>query len=448
MSAQKATRPFLFLLRRLSDFTHDRRGSVLPVFGFALLALMGVAGLAIDMSYLYTLRTQLQTAADAAAFAAASKLPDANAAEAEAIAYATKNLPVEVHGTTLTNSDVVVGNWDGLSRTFTPNDTPINAVQVSVRRSQSNGNPATLFISQIFGFDDVDVSVSAMTTASPGRPGCILALDDGDTADALEFTSINSAELYECVPAANSTHNDAIKLSSMDFFHAGSLYSGGGIDSGSIDTLSLDNPAETHQDPLGDPYADLSTPVAGPCDHTNFSGGGTLTPGVYCGGMTISGATLEAGTYYIVDGDLNASGGNISCNCSAPGSGVTFVLTGTTPTDIGVINIGNINSVSLRAPSDASYDFPGMLVYVDRDSPYQESSFSSIDSLTFNGAIYMPSQKLTFGSIDWSGQTDCSVIVALRLKFNSIDNFGRSNNCTTYGTDRFGIGSSKPSLIG
>ena len=28
---------------------------------------------------------------------------------------------------------------------------------------------------------------------------------------------------------------------------------------------------------------------------------------------------LPKGTYYIVDGDLKASGGNVYCNCGAPG---------------------------------------------------------------------------------------------------------------------------------
>ncbi len=435
------------LPRRLRRFSRDRRGGASVAFGLASMALLGMAGIAVDSAYLYRLKTQLQIAADAAAFAAVRQLPDQDTARADAITYATRNLPTAEHGATVTDDDVVFGRWETDTRTFTPGGTPTNAVEVRVLRAQANGNPAIPFFFQIFGFDAVDISARSLTSMEAGQPGCILALDPGSTSKALEFSSMDSVELNDCTPVANSTHNEAIKLGSLDRFHAGSLYTAGNYRAGSIGSLNLDQPAQTGQPPVADPYAYLAEPSPGVCDYPGASGSGTLWPGTYCGDIDVSGSvTLNPGTYYVVNGDLEFSSGNVSCNCSAPGAGVTFVLTGS-GSSIGTFDFGSINSLSLQAPADPSYDYPGILIYVDRDSPLQESKFSSIDNLTFNGAIYAPTQQLTYSSIDWSSHTDCSLIVGYRIKFNSIDAFGKADNCAEYGTQTFGPGMSSPSLV-
>ena len=121
-------------------------------------------------------------------------------------------------------------------------------------------------------------------------------------------------------------------------------------------------------------------------------------------------------------------------------AGLTFVLTGTTPGQIGTFEFSSINSVSLRAPKDGSYDFPGMLLYVDRNAPYGTSKFSQIDSVTFNGGLYAASQELNFNSIGYTAQTDCMHIVGFNVTFSSIDSFGRADNCGAYGTQQISIG--------
>ena len=157
---------------------------------------------------------------------------------------------------------------------------------------------------------------------------------------------------------------------------------------------------------------------------------------------------FEAGTYYIVNGDLIMNSiDSVTCDCAAAGSGVTIVLTGSTPAQTGTFSIGSINSFSLQAPSDPAYDFPGVLIYVDRRAPYATSSFNSIDSLTFNGALYAASQKLDVNSIDYTAQTDCAQIVAYRADFSSIDSFGRVDNCAAYGAQLSSIGGSAGWLV-
>ena len=126
---------------------------------------------------------------------------------------------------------------------------------------------------------------------------------------------------------------------------------------------------------------------------------------------------------------------------------MTFVLTGSSPGNIGKIEISSIGSVSLRAPSDPSYDFTGMLIYVDRRAQYEDVKINSIDNFTFNGAIYAPSRRLEINSVDWSAQTDCAQLVAFHLRFNSIDRFGRADQCNAHGTPDVTIGQDGPWLV-
>ncbi len=176
--------PSLFV-RFFRDFRRNQQGNVLVILGVSLGVIAGVGGLAIDMSYAYVLRGQLQRTADAAALAGVSQLPDETAARTEALQYADQNMASADHGTVLASSDVVAGNWDGGTRTFTPAGTPVNALRVIAKRSQDNGNAAPTFFARILGFDSVDIVTSAVSARLPvsqadGMPLAVRAPGFGD----------------------------------------------------------------------------------------------------------------------------------------------------------------------------------------------------------------------------------------------------------------------------
>ena len=130
----------------------DEGGSAITMFAVFLMVGAGFAAVVIDGGYLYSMKSKLQTTADAAVLAAVGDLPDEDAVLATAVALATKNMSVAEHGTVLAEADVVTGNWDADTRTFTPEDDdvdPINAVRVVTRRSQVNGNAAGLFFARV-----------------------------------------------------------------------------------------------------------------------------------------------------------------------------------------------------------------------------------------------------------------------------------------------------------
>ena len=140
----------------------DQRGSVMPLVGLCLTVILGFAALAIDLGQQSALHNQMAATADAAALAAASQLPNEKKAVAKALEYAEKNMPAAENGTVLNDEDIVFGTWYEGSRQFVAGGPFTNAVQVTVRRSQQNGNPAPTFFLQIFGRDHADIAAASL----------------------------------------------------------------------------------------------------------------------------------------------------------------------------------------------------------------------------------------------------------------------------------------------
>ncbi len=158
-------------------FLQDQRGSVFTILGFGLVMAAGFTAVVVDMSYLYVLKSRLQTTADLSALAAVVELSDEDAARTTALEYAAKNMPASEHGGVLANADVVAGNWNSSTRTFTPGDTPLNALRVVTRRSRDNGNPVSLFFAPALGFEEADIAVSAIAVSPSTGMELLLVLD-------------------------------------------------------------------------------------------------------------------------------------------------------------------------------------------------------------------------------------------------------------------------------
>ena len=141
----------------------NRAGLLLVLSALLLAVILSCVAIAADVGYLVLVRTQLQVAADAASLAATQDLPNHEAAWLVAEHYATENHP---HGLVVTPADVVVGNWNADSLTFIPGAAPVNAVEVTVRRSIVSNNPVTLFFAPLRGVTHTDVVASAIAVAT------------------------------------------------------------------------------------------------------------------------------------------------------------------------------------------------------------------------------------------------------------------------------------------
>jgi hypothetical protein len=129
------------------------------MLALVLTVILGAVAVTVDISHIYNIHGELQTAADAAVLGGALALP--NTDQAVAVAYSLGHLNHADHGTVVKPSDIRLGNWSD-DRVFTENGTPINAVKVITRRAQSNANPVPLTFASIFGYDQADVSAFAI----------------------------------------------------------------------------------------------------------------------------------------------------------------------------------------------------------------------------------------------------------------------------------------------
>ncbi len=163
-----------------------RRGTIIVLTMVMLLVILGFAGLTIDIGHACALKTNMQKAADAAALAGVAVMlndddlkdhydPEAdvlndihNSAEitarvqAMASTYTTHNdrgKPLEI-----CSGDLIIGhisNPDDMTQSIDPSGS-VNAVEVTLRRSeQCNGEMPTI-LGRLFGLDTMDLQVSAM----------------------------------------------------------------------------------------------------------------------------------------------------------------------------------------------------------------------------------------------------------------------------------------------
>src|SRR3546814_14542380 len=140
-------RPIIFRL------WHDRRGAFAPIAAIVMTVLLGFGALTVDMGFNYYTRNKLQVTADASALAGAQELDvlieddDPTPMVTEARYYADKNMAFADYGEVLDEADVVAGNWDPATRTFTPD--PLapppapNALMTTTHRQEARGNART-----------------------------------------------------------------------------------------------------------------------------------------------------------------------------------------------------------------------------------------------------------------------------------------------------------------
>src|SRR5687768_6446138 len=105
----------------------NRRGIFVVLFGILFMTRMGAAAMAIDMSRIWTMRDELQTAAEAGALAGAVQHVDTHtAAHAEDTARVFIALTTAMQDA-ITVDSVHTGHSDDLAPTFTMNGSPTNA---------------------------------------------------------------------------------------------------------------------------------------------------------------------------------------------------------------------------------------------------------------------------------------------------------------------------------
>jgi Flp pilus assembly protein TadG len=347
------------------SFKSDQRGSVAIIFGVSILAIVGVAALAVDFARAYSEKSALQRATDAAALAGAS-LQEGDTERRITIATAQ-----------------FVANYKSKTGSSA---TPV--VEISGNRvlvSASARVPMTL--ARVIGFETMDVPAVSEANTGQGQVAraCMLALNRS-AIQGLDLDGTARLIADNCWVWSNAETAESIKaIGSSRGVAAGFCAVGGAWNP------DLFSPAPKINCPaIADPFANLAAPPVGGCTATGLvlqAGTHTLTPGTYCGGIRITtgaNVTLQAGIYTIVDGKLEVGSG-----AAMSGAEVAFYFTGTRTDVLVGLDIQGGASAVFSAPTGG--DLAGFVFVQDRNTlPGAISTIIGGGRLKIDGMLYMP----------------------------------------------------------
>ncbi len=208
-----------YLAKRLNgEFARSETGTMTVMGLFLLVAMIMVGGYAVDIGHGVLMRTRLQIATDAAAHAAllTRELESEPTAIAAAYDVSKRNMSPDAFGNVLHDADIVFGDYDPSTRTFTPDPGSRNAVSVTGRLTGDTGNAISTYMLQFVGIEAMDISTTSIFTTY--YPSC---LREGFVAeDVVDIQSNNIFSNGFCIHS-----NNHVSLNSNNYFEPGTVVS-------------------------------------------------------------------------------------------------------------------------------------------------------------------------------------------------------------------------------
>ncbi|MCP5381613.1 MAG: Tad domain-containing protein [Kordiimonadaceae bacterium] len=385
----------------------------------------GFAGLAFDATGWYMEKRMLQNVTDSSALAAAYSISKGNeATEVELAAYAdaqTNSFTVGGSNTMLVESPPSSGDYAGQA----------NFVMVT------STTPASGTFTRILGRADGTIKTIATAGILAVGEHCILALDH-KINKALEFSGTSDVDI-NCGVASNSSSSESIYLNGKATLTANpSAQAYGDIYTGGSATLNVPNPIQPFSQRSPDPYENITVPSdPATCTDTNLkllkATDPAPTPGRYCGGIDFgsqSNVSLDPGVYIMDGGELR-----INAGATISGDGVTIILTGDSPENVATMKVNGGANVTLSAPT--SGDYKGVTIYQDRNAdPTGNNDILGGASMIINGAVYFPSQEITYSGGSKAVST-CLQIIGKKVTFNgNAELYNDQSTCDLYGVTK------------
>jgi Flp pilus assembly protein TadG len=409
---------------------HDSSGASAMILAVVLPSMIGFSALAVETGMWYAIKTQNQSAADAAAISAAYQVI------AGKTDIAADLLPA---ATEAAEQNAYHGTTPAVSYAHTDN-TVTNRIAVTLQQTQG-ALLASLFIS------GVTITNTAVATITPLDHPCILAL--GTTSTDVEMSDSTRLTMPDCGIAANSISRTAVALNGP----SSSIVASTIVTAGALSLqqnpvnpvvlppqFSLRFPPRIGAPLIADPYAGTLThaflttgmPITGNCTpatnqtSTTYLVGNCVVPSP---GLIVKPAEivdLVPGTYWI-NGDLTvAPTGMLHCSAcdNVSGSGVTLILTASASI--------TGRSVSLNAPSAGR--FAGLLLLQDAGdtAPNHNSIITGGPGAELNGLIYFPKSSMTFNANPSATGPKCLILVVNSLNINGNSDLA-SSGCTAIG---------------
>ncbi len=390
----------------------DRSGNTAIIAAFALVGLVGTAGLGTDSIQWALWKRQLQREADSAALAGAL---------------------ANYQGTGGTDAaKTEIGRYNFIALTATP------TVEIGPSTGPYAGNTQAVRVvvqsrkalpfSSLFLTKPPTITAQATAAAVSFGRYCVIALDS--TTDTGVTFMGNSTASLGCGVAANSQGSSAISAGGSSSVTASPIAAVGGIPASN--SYASGTSFQPYSIAQADPFANLPTPeVPSGCNSKisvkpNQNVHITNSSGVACySDISINGkVTFDPGVYYIDGGQFN-----LGSQANASGSGVTFILSSSSAaidgTSVATLNINGGATLNLTGPSSGTYS--GVLFYQDERASSNNVNFLNGNSAsTIQGSIYFPSQTLEYNGT--SGiNTNCMQVVARNVIFTG--NSTISNVC-------------------
>lgn len=376
---------------------NDARGSVAMVFALTTPVLFVAAGLAIDYASWTGQAKKLQTIADFAALSAAKEMHMADADESRIIAVASDLAQAQIandRGMSGAPLGVVVQLVDSGE-----------AVEVVVSQDRN------AYFSQAVLGSLSKLSARAVARVMGSGKVCVIALTANASA-AVKLKQEGRIEAPTCSVNSNSTSSTGIDVRDDANITAELICSAGGADG----SATAYTPSATTDCPeIPDPLIGRAPPPVGGCDYDDFSLVNepgdpmrTIYPGVYCGGLSISGGRvfMEPGIYVIKDGGML-----IGSAAAVYGLYVGFYLTG----DDATFLFESDTFVELMAPKEGP--MAGILFFEDRNAPQgRMHAITSNRAQVLLGTLYIPRGELVIDANDRVAQNSAwTAVIARRL---------------------------------
>jgi Flp pilus assembly protein TadG len=257
-----AWRVLQLVAARCPDWSRDASGNIALIFAVCLIPIVGSVALAIDFGRGELIKSQLQSAADAAAIAAARQ---PNLTEAEVVAIALANFRANTDGI----------NADDINFAASRNDDGI-----SIEASAVN---VTTF-GRIFGIEKIDVNVKSGAMAGAADMELALVLDNtGSMRGFMNDLRLAATELVETVHGGPGKQSNHVKIAVIPYVGAVNI----GNDQGHMAWMDVNADADFHgyryegqwigfdnSRDRADPDCNDPAPSSGPPDPGPGPGGG------------------------------------------------------------------------------------------------------------------------------------------------------------------------------
>ena len=383
----------------------------LVVFALALVLFIG---LVVDSGYMVLTRQELQTVADASALAGAYSV-QTNAVAARTYArdiggmnYAAGEfVDLELNTTNDVAGDIVIGQYDRGTATFTPTTVRPNAVQTRARRTAAHAvnDTVDLLFGDLMGRPTVDLWAGAIAMTSGGFGAGVIALNP-DVSCAFDVRCrrsdfvVNDGIIY-----VNSDNPEAVCHSGQPTIDTAEIRVVGGTDR-HYEQVDLTGEVVFIDEPIPDPLADLPDPTWDPADDLGeiVPSATPYEPGFYSGGLDLpnNSITLNPGIYILDGKGLNVNGGNLYANGS-----MFYIIDSTSKKPDSRVDLTGNGVLEMSPPDPDTYTYPagqdvtpyaeaGVTIFQARDNT-NDSRMMGTTATNMEGTYYFPSNHIEIG---------------------------------------------------